>query len=387
MGPVAVRSAACRGPGGGSLKLLFFVTEDYYFVSHRLGLALAAQAEGYDVSVVTRVRQHGDVIRNAGLRVIPFEIARSSLNPFSEAMTILRLASLYRRERPDLVHHVAMKPILYGSIAAALTGHPAVVNAVAGMGWLFTARTGWARSLSGPVRTILARALRAGISLVQNPDDVRLLVEMGVPESRIRCIAGSGLDVRAFSAVSPPEDSPLVVLPARLLWDKGVGEFVAAARLLRQRGSTARFLLAGEPDPLNPASIPPTQVAEWVREGVVEHAGWVADMPSLLAKCHIVCLPSYREGLPKALLEAAAAGRPIVTTDVPGCREVVTHGENGLLVPPRDVPALAHALQRMIEDAHLRTRLGASGRMRAEQQFALGSIVRQTLAIYREALA
>lgn len=387
MGAPVVRSAARRGPGAGSLKLLFFVTEDYYFVSHRLGLALAAQADGYDVSVVTRVRQHGDVIRNAGLRLIPFEIARSSLNPFSEVMTVRRLVSLYRRERPDLVHHVAMKPILYGSIAARLAGRPAIVNAVAGMGWLFTSRTGWARWLSGPVRNILARALRAGISLVQNPDDVRLLVEMGVPQTHIRRIAGSGLDVRAFQDGSPPEGSPLVVLPARLLWDKGVGEFVAAARLLRQRGSTARFLLAGEPDPLNPASIPSTQVAEWVREGVVEHAGWVADMPSLLARCHVVCLPSYREGLPKALLEAAAAGRPIVTTDVPGCREVVTHGENGLLVPPRDVPALADALQRMIEDADLRTRLGASGRARAEQQFALDTIVRQTLAIYREALA
>lgn len=387
MGAPVVRSAACRGPGAGPLKLLFFVTEDYYFVSHRLGLALAAQAHGYDVTVVTRVRQHGDVIRGAGLRLIPFEIARSSLNPFTEVATLLRLVSLYGRERPDLVHHVAMKPILYGSIAARLAGRPAVVNAVAGMGWLFTSRTGWARWLSGPVRNILARALRAGISLVQNPDDVQLLAELGVPRSRIRRVPGSGIDVGAFQSSPPPDGSPLVILPARLLWDKGVGEFVAAARLLRQRGSTARFLLAGEPDPLNPASIHPDQVTEWVREGVVEHAGWVVDMPSLLARCHVVCLPSYREGLPKALIEAAAAGRPIVTTDVPGCREVVTHGENGLLVSPRDVPGLADALQDLIEDAALRTRMGACGRARAAREFAFDTVVRQTLALYREALA
>lgn len=387
MGAPEVRSATCRRPGVDPLKLLFFVTEDYYFVSHRLGLAQAAQANGYEVLVVTRVRQHGDVIRDAGLRLIPFEISRSSLNPFTELITLLRLVSLYRRERPDLVHHVAMKPILYGSIAARLTGRRAVVNAVAGMGWLFTSRNGWAQTLSGPVRNILARALRAGISLVQNPDDVRLLEQLGVPRSRIRRVAGSGIDVGALQPGPAPGGSPLVVLPARLLWDKGVGEFVSAARLLRQRGSPARFLLAGEPDPLNPASIPPDQLAEWVRDGVVEHAGWVLDMPSLLSQCHVVCLPSYREGLPKALVEAAAAGRPIVTTDVPGCREVVRHGDNGLLVPPHDVPRLAEALQQLIDDAGLRARMGARGRIVAEQEFALETVVRQTLAIYREALS
>jgi glycosyltransferase involved in cell wall biosynthesis len=369
------------------LKLLFFVTEDYYFVSHRLGLALAAQAHGYDVSVVTRVRRHGDVIRGAGLRLVPFEIARSSLNPLTEAITLLRLVRLYRRERPDLVHHVAMKPVLYGSIAARLAGRPAVINAVAGMGWLFTSKTGWARSLERSVRAILARALGTGIALVQNPDDVRLLVELGVPRSQIRRIPGSGIDVDAFPHSPQPDTPPVVVLPARLLWDKGVGEFVSAAQLLRQRGSNARFLLAGEPDPLNPASVPAEQVAEWVRKGIVEHAGWVVDMPSLLAGCHVVCLPSYREGLPRALVEAAAAGRPIVTTDVPGCREVVRHGENGLLVPPRDTQGLADALQRLIEDPELRTRMGACGRVRAEQEFSLDTVVQQTMAVYREALA
>jgi len=366
--------------------LLFFVTEDYYFVSHRLALAVAAQAEGYDVCVVTRVRECGGIIRGAGLRLLPFENARSGLNPVTELLTLLRLIRLYRRERPALVHHVAMKPVLYGTIAAHLAGRPAIINAVAGMGWLFISGAGWARWLERPVRAVCKRVLSGGIVVVQNPDDARLLAGMAVPESRIRRVPGSGVDLRAFVPHPAPAGTPVVLLAARLLWDKGVGEFVAAARLLRQRGVAARFLLAGEPDPVNPASIPPGDIAAWVREGVVEHLGWVADMPALLATCHLVCLPSYREGLPKSLIEAAAAGKAIVTTDVAGCREVVRHRDNGLLVQPRDVHGLADALQRVIEDADLRSRMGARSRVRAEQQFGLDTVVQQTLAIYREAL-
>lgn len=367
-------------------QLLFFVTEDYYFVSHRLTLALAARQAGYDVCVVTRVRDSGDIIRAAGLRVIPFENARSGLNPFVEVGTLCRLILLYRRERPDLVHHVAMKPVLYGTIAARLSGRAPIVNAVAGMGWLFTSGSGLARRLKHVVHWALRRVLSAGLAVVQNPDDAHLLTELGVPASQIRRVPGAGVDLHQFRPRETPVGTPVVILPARLLWDKGVGEFVAAARLLRQRGVEARFLLAGEPDPINPASIPSDVIATWVREGVVEHLGWVADMATLLATCHLVCLPSYREGLPKSLIEAAAAGKPIVTTDVPGCREVVTSGDNGFLVPPRDVDALAEALARLIEDPELRRQMGARGRLRAEREFGLDAVIQQTLAIYRETI-
>jgi glycosyltransferase involved in cell wall biosynthesis len=374
-------------------KLLLFVTEDWYFVSHRLSLAVAAQAAGYDTCVVTRVRDHGAAIRDAGLRVIPFENIRSSLNPLGELRTVTRLIRLYRRERPDLVHHVAMKPVLYGSIAARLAGNPPAINALAGMGWLFTSGHGVARWLKPAVRWALARALRTGIVLVQNPDDVLFVEQLGVPEWRIRRVAGSGVDLRQFQPhEAPPGENvgnapPVVLLPARLLWDKGVGEFVEAATLLRRKGIVARFLLAGEPDPLNPASIPADQISRWVREGVVECLGWVADMPTLLTNCQIVCLPSYREGLPKSLIEAAAAGKAIVTTDVPGCREVVRHGDNGLLVPPRDAGALADALARLIENPALREQMGIRSRILAEQHFGLEMVIRQTLALYAEALA
>lgn len=368
-------------------KLLFFVTEDYYFVSHRLALALAAKADGYDVCVVTRVRESGDVIRRSGLRLIPFENARSGLNPFTELRTLCRLVLLYRRERPDLVHHVAMKPVLYGTIAARFTRPSAVINAVAGMGWLFTSGTGLARWLKPLVRRALRYVLSTGMAIVQNPDDARLLTQLGVPESRVRRVAGSGVDLQQFRPEPVPDGVPVVVLPARLLWDKGVGEFVAAARLLRQNGVAARFLLAGEPDPLNPASIPSADILRWVAQGWVEHLGWVPDMPQLLAQCHLVCLPSYREGLPKSLIEAAAAGKPIVTTDVPGCREVVRDGDNGLLVPPGNSCALADALARLIENPRLRQDMGARGRLLAEQEFGLEAVIRQTLEIYHEVVA
>jgi glycosyltransferase involved in cell wall biosynthesis len=368
-------------------KLLLFVTEDYYLVSHRLPLAVAAQAAGYDVTIVTRERNCGDVIRNAGLRVIPFENIRSSLNPFADLRTMARLLSLYRREQPDIVHHVAMKPVLYGSLAAKLVPGARVVNAIAGMGWLFTSQDGQARWLKPIVRQALKRLAAAGLTIVQNPDDRRVLVDMGMDPARIRLIPGAGVDLDVFRPSPMPAGTPTVIMPTRLLWDKGVAEFVEAARLLRGRRVDAQFVLAGEPDPLNPASVSADDIAGWTRAGVVEHAGFVVDMPGLLARSHVVCLPSYREGLPKSLIEAAAAGRPIVTTDVPGCREVVRDGYNGLLVAARSATELAAALERLIGNAGLRDEMGRRGRLLAEERFGQHTIIRQTLALYDELVA
>lgn len=364
-------------------RLLFFVTEDWYFCSHRLPLAQAALAAGYRVSVVTRVQAHGEIITRAGLNLIPFENARAGLNPLVELGTLVRLVALYRRERPDIVHHVALKPVVYGSIAAWLVRVPEVINALAGMGWLFTSASGLARWLKPIVRGVLGVLLRRGTSLVQNPDDGRLLQELGVSSSGIRLIPGSGVDLATYR-FSPERLGPVtIVLPARLLWPKGVGEFVEAARILRRRGVTAQFILAGAPDDANPSAVPTAEIQRWVSEGIVAHLGWTDDMPRVFAESHIVCLPSYYgEGIPKALIEAAAAGRPIVTTDMPGCREIVHHEENGLLVPTRDATAVADALQRLIETPALRERFGRRGRERAEQEFGIDAIVRQTLALY-----
>ncbi len=366
-------------------KLLFLVTEDWYFVSHRLALAIAAKEAGYAVSVATRVRKHGNIIRAAGLRLIPFENSRTGVNPLGECWLLLRLIALWLREKPDVAHHVAMKPVLYGSIAARIAGTPRVINALAGMGWLFSSGTGAARWLKPLVRHALRWVLRSGTVLVQNPDDAQLLVRMGISEGRIRRIAGAGVDLQRFTPQPEPGGVPVVLLCARLLWHKGVGEFVAAARLLKERGVEARFVLAGEPDQANPSAIPPEQLSSWVQEGIVEYLGWVEDMPQLLAGSSVVCLPSYYgEGLPKALIEAAAAGRAIVTTDMPGCRHAVRGGDNGVLVPPRDAAALAEQLARLLADPPLRRQMGARGRLRAEQEFGADSVIRQTLALYTE---
>lgn len=373
-----------------SPHLLFIVTEDWFFCLHRLSLAVAAKRAGFEVSVATRVAEHGTVIESAGLRLIPLRLSRRSRNPLTEARLIADLVGLYRRERPDIVHHVAMKPVIYGSLAARLTGRRAVINALTGLGFLFTSDRLSARLLRPLVEAAFRGLLNAPIcrTIVENPDDLRQLTDDGVVEpERIRLIRGSGVDLAKFSPSPEPEGPPLVVLPARMLWDKGVGEFVDAARRLREEGVQARFALVGQRDPENPSAIAEAQLREWARSGVVEYWGFRSDMPKVFAQCHIVCLPSYREGLPVSLLEAAACTRAIVTTDVPGCREAVRDEENGLLVPRGDSAALAAALSRLIADPALRRTMGARGRARAEKEFSVDSVVAQTLSLYREMLA
>lgn len=368
-------------------KLLFFVTEDWYFVSHRLPLAIAAREVGYEVTVVTRVAEHGNAIREAGLKLIPIELSRRGKNPILELMLIYHLTALYRCEKPDIVHHVAMKPVLYGSLAARFAGVPHVVNALAGLGWLFTSHSRLASVLGRGVRFALEWLLNRGTVIVQNPDDLQWLADIGIEQSRTQLIRGSGVDVNRFAPTPEAEGAPVVVLASRMLWDKGVGEFVAAARDLKRQGIIARFVLVGDPDPANPASISQVLLDDWKKEGAIEWWGRRDDMPQVFAQSSIVCLPSYREGLPKVLLEAAACGRAIITADVPGCREVVRDGDNGLLVPVRNVAALADAMTRLLTNATLRQRMGERGRQRVVGKFSQERIIDQTLAVYRGLLA
>ncbi len=370
-------------------KLLFLVTEDWYFCSHRLPLARAAKAAGFEVVVATRVNQerHAAAIAAEGFRLVPLGLRRGGQNPLHELAAIGEIARIYRREKPDIAHHVALKPVLYGSLAARLAGVPAVVNALAGMGFIFASETRKARLLRPFVARAFRLLLNAGRSvlILQNPDDSQMLVEQGVVEpGRVRLIRGSGVDIRRFAPTPEPEGVPLVILPSRLLWDKGVGEFVEAARLLRQQGVQARFALVGDSDPENSAAIDDAQLAAWAASGVVEWWGRRDDMPEVLAQANIVCLPSYREGLPKVLLEAAACARALVATDVPGCREIVIDGYNGLLAPLRDAAGLAVAIRRLVEDAGLRHELGQRGRILVETELSEEKVVAQTLAIYRE---
>lgn len=373
------------------LHLLYFVTEDWFFCSHFIERAVAAQRAGYEVSVLTRVREHGDRIRAEGLSLIPIEIQRKGLNPFRELSTILQLILIYRRERPHLVHHFALKPIIYGTLASWLASIEHCVNAPVGMGFVFSSSSRLARLIRPMVRLTLRALLNPSGSRVvfENADDLAEAVASGLVRSQAAVlIRGAGVDIVRFRPYPELDGIPKVVLVARMLWEKGVGEFVEAARRLRARKVAARFLLVGAPDSESPAAIPVSQLQAWARENVVEWWGQRSDIAEILADSHIVCLPSYyREGLPKALLEALAAGRPIVATDAPGCREAVRHGDNGFLVPNRDPEALAEALARLIQDPLLRQRMGACGRRRAETEFASSLVCEATLALYRELLA
>lgn len=370
-------------------KLLFFVTEDWYFYSHRLQLATTASKAGFEVIVVTRVREHGTIIRQAGIKVIPIEMSRRSINPIVEASLVFRIWQIYRRERPDILHHVAIKPVLYGSIAAYLAGCKKIVNALAGMGFLFISNRIKVRLL----RPLIAKAFQLLINgkrsrlILQNPDDVEFFSKNKLIESnKINLIRGSGVDLQHFSPGEEKDGVPVIMLASRMLWDKGVGEFVEAANLLKSFNVEARFVLVGERDTENPSAISKQQIESWVQSGVIEWWGHKENMPEVLNQAHVVCLPSYREGLPKVLLEAAACGRPIVATDVPGCREIVKHGENGILVPIRNSRAIAEALIKLIESPKLRHKMGLKGRELVEKEFSIEKVTAETLRVYKELL-
>jgi len=366
-------------------KLLFVVTEDWYFVSHRLPLAIAALNQGYEVVVAAREGKSADVIRGAGIRLAPLQLSRRMGNPLAE---VLMLWHLYRQERPDLVHHVALKPVMFGALARLLAGVPAQVNAVAGLGWLFTTSRRLVRLIRPLIRRILAALLDrpSSITIVQNPEDFAVLNNAGIRKQRLCLIPGAGVDTVSFHPAPVPEGQVCIMLVSRMLRDKGVGEFVEAASILAGKGVKARFILVGDPDSANPASIPESVLRDWHGKNGVEWWGRREDMAKVWQSAHIACLPSYREGMPKSLLEASACGLPIVTTDVPGCRDVVNDGVEGLLVPARDAAALAAAIGWLIDDAQERSRMGENSRARAIGEFSQEKIIARTLAVYGEVL-
>ena len=383
------RPAPAELVGGRAPRLLFVVTEDWYFCSHRLLLAKAAREAGYEVAVATRVDRHGGQIEDAGLRLFPLALKRSGRGAVSELRTIGQLMAIYRRERPDLIHHVAMKPVIYGSLAARLAGVKGVVNALGGLGFVFRSTGTRARLMRRMLRPALRSAFAPACTrvIVQNEDDRGQILSLRLADAdRVCLIPGSGVDLSLYPSATAHSNEPLVILPARLLRDKGVEEFVAAAQALRAEGIKARFALVGRPDSANPQSVSQAQVDEWVDRGAVEAWGWQDDMPGVYGQAQIVCLPTYHEGLPKTLLEAAASQCAIVTTDIPGCNDIVRNGETGWLVPPKRVPELIAALRTAIANPELRARYGASARQRVEAHYAIGRVVADTLHLYRNLL-
>lgn len=369
-------------------KILYLIAEDWFFCSHFLARAQAAQKAGFEVVVMTRVGTHADTIRSHGLRVLPWNLDRRSLSPISALKSIFQVWRIYRSERPALVHHIALKPLLYGSLAARLAGGVKIINAPVGMGYIFSSSDWRARLLRAPIRLALRLLLNPPNSKVifESPDAEKAFVEEHTVRAEdARLIRGAGVDLALFTPTPEPDGVPTVVLPARMLWDKGIKDFVDAARQLKAEGVQARFLLAGAPDTANFAAIPEETLHAWAEEGSIEYLGFRSDIPDLMRQCAIVCLPSaYREGLPKALLEGLAAARPIVTTNVEGCCETVIEGVNGLMVPPRDPARLANALRTLLADRPRRILMGQASRRLAETEFSQETVIAQTLAVYAE---
>ena len=372
------------------VRLLFVVNAPEFFVSHRLPLALAAREVGFDVHVATGPGDAGQ-ITNLGFAHHTFPLSRSGKNPLAELRTFCALFRLMRRLKPDLVHLVTIKPVLYGGVTARLVRVPAVVAAISGLGTVFVGASGKARRVRKAVEALYRLALgHHNIRVIfQNRDDRAMLVALGaVREAETVLIRGSGVDLSACPVVSEAPGTPVVSFAARLLNDKGVREFVEAARILRARGIIARFWLIGAADPDNPSSVSELDLANWRREAVVDVLGYRTDIPLLFSQSHIVVLPSYYgEGLPKVLIEAAASGRAVVTTDHPGCRDAIEPDQSGLLVPVRDPHALANSIQRLLEAPDLRRRMGKAGRALAEREFAIEHVVETHLAVYRELLS
>jgi len=371
-------------------KVLFLITEDWYFWSHRLPIARAARDRGMDVVVAARLQKHANFIREEGFRVIPLSWKRNSIHPGRELFSFYEILKIYRQEKPDIVHHVALKPVIYGTMAALRAGVPAVINALAGMGFIFASQRKKAR-LIRPFLLFLFRFLLQRKNtwlIVQNPDDRELFLSRNIcVRDRIVLIPGSGVNIAKFHPVPEPVDGvPVIAMVSRMLWDKGVGELVEAARILKDRGYKFEVWLVGSPDPENPASISEKQLLDWHNSGLVKYLGYQEDVSRIWKQAHIGVLPSYREGLPKSLLEGAASGRPLVTTNTPGCREVVRDGENGFLVPVRDAHALADALARLLEDRALRHKMGEKSRKIVETEFSEQIVVEQTMSLYQKIL-
>jgi len=367
-------------------KLLYLVTEDWAFCSHRLPMARAARAAGFEVVVATRVDAHRARIEAEGFRVHALDWRRRGNGPLATLRSVLDIAALYRREQPDLIHHVAMKPVIVGGLAAWLAGRRAVVNALTGLGYVFIGES----LLKLPIRAVIRFVLRRPGSrlLLQNHDDACFLVSQGFADpARLTVIRGSGIDIDHYAPLPEPEAGPVTVAyVGRMLEDKGIPTLAEAHRRVRERGIDLRLILAGTPDPENPTTVTEATLRDWAARPGLEWRGAVSDVRTVWRDAHFAVLPSRREGLPKSLLEAASCARALVATDVPGCREIARPGENALLVPPDDAEALAQALATLATDSALRARFAAASRALVVSDLASGPVGTRTVELYQSVL-
>jgi glycosyltransferase involved in cell wall biosynthesis len=369
-------------------RLVYLVTEDWYFTLHRLPMARAAQRAGFEVHVATRVDRHAAAIAAEGFHLHRVHWRRGSLDPRDLLRTVRETRALYRALEPSIAHHVALLPSVAGSLSAL--GLPVVcLNAITGLGTTFTSdsiRLRVARMLvTGALRGLLSR--RRSAVLVENADDGRAIEQLGVDRPRITVIPGSGVDIEALKPLPEPDGAITVAFVGRLLESKGLRTLIAAHKLLLRRERPIRLLIAGRPDPANPGSIPADEIAAWQRLPHLIHLGFVNDIVSVWAAAHIAVLPSQREGMPLSLVEAAACGRPLVATDTPGCRDIARPDVNAILVPLGNAAKLADAIERLAADAELRRRFGKAGRALVEREFSSDRIGREIVDLYRRLLS
>jgi glycosyltransferase involved in cell wall biosynthesis len=366
-------------------KLMFVVHLDWAFMSHRLPIALEAMRQGYEVHIATGITSQKEAMENLGLLVHPIFMHRSSANPIGILRTFFQIASIFRKVRPTLVHLVTIKPVLLGSIAARLVGVPAVVAAIPGLGSSFLDKGFLSRKRRAAILVMYRVAFRhQNLKVIfQNKNDRDELIEAtDLKLHQVEMIRGSGVDIDAFKTTPLPSGIPVVILAARLIADKGVREFIEAARLLHKSGTAIRCCLVGTPDIENPSSLTDKELRAYEAEGIIELWGHRADMANVIQQAHIVVLPSYREGVPKILLEAAAAGRAVITTDVPGCRDAIEMDVSGVLVPVKNAEALALAISVLLADRDRCVAMGMSGRVLAEKEFDVKQVVSRHLKIY-----
>uniref|UniRef100_A0A486XVF6 Lipid carrier: UDP-N-acetylgalactosaminyltransferase / Alpha-1,3-N-acetylgalactosamine transferase PglA Putative glycosyltransferase n=1 Tax=Rheinheimera sp. BAL341 TaxID=1708203 RepID=A0A486XVF6_9GAMM len=369
-----------------SKRLLFIVNVDWFFVSHRLPIALAAQREGYDVHLACNYTDQADYLTSLGFTLHQLDLTRSGTGIVSEVVAFFGIFAMLKKVRPDIVHLVTIKPVIYGGIASRLLRIKQRVASISGLGYLFIARGIRASLLRSGVSLLYRFALRTRNTKVifQNPDDKQLLLEQGIIEpDQVVMIRGSGVGLDSYTVSPLPSGAPVVMLVARLLIDKGVLEFVEAAKQLNKQDINVRMVLVGDTDDGNPKSVSSADIANWVAQGIVEHWGYQKDINATMAKATIVVLPSYREGLPKSLIEAAACGRAVITTDVPGCRDAISANETGVLVPVKDATTLATAIQKLSSQPDLCLQMGLAGRALAENAFDINKVIETHLALYR----
>lgn len=371
-------------------KILYFINVDWFFLSHRLPIALAAKENGYETHIATAITDKWDELSSHEFIIHPLPLARTKASLWGEFKAFLKIISILKTVKPDVIHLVTIKPVLYGGIAARIAGVNRVVAAISGLGFVFTGKGRKNKIRQFLVSLIYKLALNQKYLKVifQNPNDRDTLTKVAkLNDNQIAMIPGSGVDLSLYGETAPAKTTPVILLAARLLHDKGVGVFVQAAKQLKQQGVDARFCLVGTPDPANPTSVTPDELSQWVNDGIVEAWGHRTDMPQVLSTAHIVVLPSYYgEGLPKVLIEAAACGRAVITTDMPGCRDAIIPNITGLLVPPRNVEALTEAINTLLQNPELRDNMGKAGRKLAEERYAIEQVVATHLAIYQELL-